>query len=143
MSKNLEDKGIRVLLDLEEEMPQPLLSPDQVRQVLLNIFRNAEDAMPDGGEIRARSRFLDGGPRERKNIEVVIEDTGCGIPGEIMGNIFDPFFTTKKEGEATGLGLFVTYGILQGMGGDISIVSEPGKGTTVRIFFPAIFQREK
>jgi signal transduction histidine kinase len=143
MSKNLEGKGISVLLDLEEDMPQPFLSPDQVRQVLLNIFRNAEDAMPDGGEIRARSRFLGGGPQGGKNIEVVIEDTGSGIPGEIMGNIFDPFFTTKKEGEATGLGLFVTYGILQGMGGDISIASEPGKGTTVRILFPAVFQGEK
>jgi len=143
MSKNLEGKGIRVLLDLEKGMPLLLLSTDQVRQVLLNIFRNAEDAMPDGGEIRVRGRFSGGGPQERKNVEVVIEDTGCGIPGEIMGNIFDPFFTTKKEGEATGLGLFVTYGILQGMGGDISIVSEPGKGTTVRILFPAVFQKEK
>jgi len=142
MEKGLEQKGIKMRCELEGDMPRPYLSPDLVRQVLLNILRNAEDAISGGGEIRLKSHYLSGNEEEKSFIEVVVEDTGCGIPQEIMDSIFDPFFTTKKEG-STGLGLFVTYGILQGMGGEISILSATGHGTQVRILFPAVFKKEE
>jgi len=137
MKKGLEKRGIQVVLELEDQLPNPPLSPDHIRQVILNILGNATDAMPEGGRIHIKTSFLELDARDKKYVEVVIEDTGCGIPPEIMGNIFDPFFTTKKEGEATGLGLAVTYGILQSMNGDINIASDPGHGTRVRILFPA------
>ncbi|HOE64408.1 MAG TPA: ATP-binding protein [Candidatus Sumerlaeota bacterium] len=136
MAKSLERHGISVSLDFDPNVPKTLLSPDQIRQVILNILRNAEDAISGGGEIKVRTRHLMPDAQNRRFIEVVIEDNGGGIPKEIMKNIFDPFFTTKKEGESSGLGLFVTYGIMQNIGGEIAISSEPGRGTRVRLLFP-------
>jgi len=136
MRKNFERKGIRVILDLDSSLPKPVLSPDLLRQVFLNILSNAGEAMEEKGDIRVQTRFLGAGTIGKKYIEVVVKDTGCGIPPENMGKIFDPFFSTKKEGESTGLGLSVTYSILQTMGGDINIASDPGYGTLVRILLP-------
>ena len=136
MGNNLEKKGINIILELEEDLPTLILSPDLLRQVLLNIIGNAGDAIHNKGTIHIRTRFLGAETEGKKYIELVVKDSGCGIPPENMGKIFDPFFTTKKVGEATGLGLCVTYSILKAMGGDISIASDPGYGTRVRILFP-------
>lgn len=143
MKKNLEKRGIQMVLDMQEPLPQPTLSPDLLRQVLLNIIGNAEDAIQETGEINIKTRFWGAGTIGKKYIEVVIKDTGCGIPPENMGKIFDPFFTTKKEGESTGLGLSVTYSILKTLGGDINIASDPGYGTRVRILLPYFSPDEK
>ncbi|MBN1902299.1 HAMP domain-containing protein [Candidatus Sumerlaeota bacterium] len=136
MKKNLEKKGVTIHQDMEETLPHPRLSPDLLRQVLLNIIGNAEEAIPEKGEIHIQTRFLGAGTIGKKYIEIVIKDTGCGIPPENMARIFDPFFSTKKEGESTGLGLSVTYSILKTLGGDITIASDPGYGTRVRIILP-------
>ncbi|HPB31292.1 MAG TPA: ATP-binding protein, partial [Candidatus Sumerlaeota bacterium] len=142
MRQSLEKKGVAVHVALGKDLPRSFLTPDHVTQILLNILTNAEDATPSGGSISIATSFIPpAGPvsgDDRGFIEVVVKDTGCGIPPEIMGSIFDPFFTTKKKGAATGLGLFVIHGLLEGMGGKIIINSDPGRGTNIRILFPLI-----
>jgi signal transduction histidine kinase len=104
----------------------------QLQQAFLNILMNASQAMPDGGTLRIGTRRLSG----EGMAEVEFEDTGPGIDGKDLERVFDPFFTTKEPGEGTGLGLAVTYGIVQSHRGQIEIDSEPGKGTRVTIRLP-------
>ena len=100
----------------------------QIRQALVNILINACDAMPNGGTLEIRSRRLNG------DVEIVVRDTGVGIPPEHLKKVLDPFFTTKEKG--TGLGLSVVYGIIERHGGALKIDSAPGDGTTVTITLP-------
>jgi len=101
----------------------------QLKQLFLNIFLNAIQAMPDGGELRVEARQKDG-----QKAAVTVADTGEGIPEENMDRIFDPFFTTKKSG--TGLGLSIGYNIVKSHRGDIEVKSRPGPGTTILITLP-------
>jgi signal transduction histidine kinase len=115
--------------------------PDRLHQLFLNLALNALDSMKDGGTLTVTVRqsvFGDG-----KGVEVTFEDTGCGIREEDMGRIFDPFFTTKEVGKGTGLGLAVSYGIVDDHGGRIYAESEPGKGATFHILFPALKETEE
>jgi signal transduction histidine kinase len=105
---------------------------DRLQQLFLNLFVNAEDAMPDGGELRVTVRIGEPG-----KVEIRIADTGVGIPEESLESIFEPFFTTKDRGKGTGLGLLVSKGIVVDHGGAISVSSEAGKGTEFRILLPA------
>jgi PAS domain S-box-containing protein len=105
---------------------------DRLQQLFLNLFVNAEDAMPDGGELRLTLRVGEPG-----KVEIRIADTGMGIPEESLESIFEPFFTTKDRGKGTGLGLLVSKGIVVDHGGAISVSSEVGKGTEFRILLPA------
>ena len=109
-------------------------SERRLGQVFLNLLINAAQAIPEGSPerhaIRARTR-TEGG-----RVVVEIEDTGTGIPPEILGRIFDPFFTTKPVGQGTGLGLYIVYKILTKYSGAIDIESEPGKGTVFTLKFP-------
>jgi two-component system NtrC family sensor kinase len=100
-----------------------------VRQLLLNLVRNAREAMPQGGSLRVSTRGRDG------CVEVEIRDGGPGIPRERMGRIFDPFFTTKERG--TGLGLAMAQEIAQEHGGNLSCESAPGAGTAFTLRLPA------
>jgi two-component system NtrC family sensor kinase len=104
----------------------------QLQQVFMNVILNAADAMNGKGRLvlATRSNDRDG------CIEISISDTGCGIPPENIERIFDPFFTTKGVGHGTGLGLSVSYGIIQSHNGDISVSSDPGTGTTFTISLP-------
>jgi CheY-like chemotaxis protein len=120
--------------------------PTQMHQVLLNLCVNARDAMPGGGVLRidAVNRTLDEQycsmyPQATPGKFVVIEvtDTGSGIPQNILDRIFEPFFTTKEVGKGTGLGLSTVFAIVKSHGGFITVRSEPGKGTTFSICFPA------
>lgn len=146
MEKVLNTKRIDVVLRLNEAVPTILSSPDLIRQVLLNIIRNAEDAMEEKGgtliiETDVKSELVAG--MLQKKIIVYIADTGCGIPPQFMSKIFDPFFSTKKaEKGGTGLGLSVSYSIMRSLGGDIEIQSEVGKGTTVKLEFPIVAPAE-
>ncbi|WP_426752817.1 PAS domain S-box protein [Myxococcus sp. Y35] len=105
-------------------------------QVFLNLLINAAQAIPSGrvdqNEIRLRTRMDDSG-----QVVIEVEDTGPGIPPEVRNRIFDPFFTTKAVGVGTGLGLTICHGIIKGMGGEITVSSEVGKGTTFRVVLPA------
>ena len=106
--------------------------PSQLNQVFMNLFVNAAQSIPDGrrGTLSVRT----GHAGEQVWIEV--EDDGCGIPPEVLDRIFDPFFTTKPVGKGTGLGLALSYGIIQKHHGTITASSPPGSGTTFRITLP-------
>ena len=105
----------------------------QIRQALVNILINACDAMPGGGTLHIASRNAGG------SAEIVVRDTGTGIPAEHLKKVFDPFFTTKEKG--TGLGLSVVYGIVERHGGALRVDSTPGIGTTVTITLPSAVDR--
>jgi PAS domain S-box-containing protein len=124
-------KHIRFTLDLTENLPLVRVVPDQLIQVFINIIINAIDAIDsETGEIRISSRI------ENRFFYTVIKDTGKGIAEGDMDKIFDPFYTTKKVGEGTGLGLWVSYGIIKNFGGDISVDSVIGHGTSVSVSLP-------
>jgi two-component system, NtrC family, sensor kinase len=119
--------GIRVVRRLGEDLPRVLADEGQIRQALLNLVRNAREAMASGGTLSVETRRQTGngdGPR----VEICIADTGVGIAPEEQARIFDPFFSTKERG--TGLGLAVTLQIAQEHGGTIRCDSQPGRGTT-------------
>ncbi|MDA8085813.1 MAG: PAS domain S-box protein, partial [Nitrospiraceae bacterium] len=117
----------------------------QMEQVLMNLAANARDAMPDGGRlvIETESVFLNEEAARINNFArpgryavVSVTDTGTGMDQQVRKRIFDPFFTTKETGKGTGLGLSITYGIIEQHGGRIDVLSEPGRGTTFRIYLP-------
>ncbi len=117
----------------------------QLEQVIINLVVNARDAMPDGGKISLRTRnvpeseaasFTYRGMPGADYVLIEVEDTGTGIPDEVMEKIFEPFFTTKEQNKGTGLGLSMVYGIIKQTGGYIYADTELGKGTTFRIFLP-------
>ena len=128
-----ERSGIRVEADLEESLPPVYGNTGKLQQVFVNLFLNARDAMPSGGDLVVRT-----GMRESM-VVVEISDTGEGIPRENLNRIFDPFFTTKPIGKGTGLGLAVSYGIVEEHGGRI-FVDSPGRGTHFQLNFPARLQ---
>jgi two-component system cell cycle sensor histidine kinase/response regulator CckA len=139
-------RSITIESNLEEGLASVLGIPTQLHQVLLNLCINARDAMPVGGvlSIRGRNVALSGRPIHGHKtpisgsfLEISISDTGTGIPPELMHRIFDPFFTTKNE-NGTGLGLSTVAAILRNHKSFIEVSSEPGKGTTFRIYFPAV-----
>ena len=119
--------------------------PGQLQQVLLNLAINARDAMPDGGTlvIEADTAELDGEELDiqpavpaGRYVRLVVSDTGDGMPPEVVEHIFEPFYTTKPRGKGTGLGLATVYGIVAEAGGAINVYSEPGVGTTFRVYLP-------
>jgi two-component system NtrC family sensor kinase len=135
-------RDIRITLDFDEDLPQIWVDPDQIKQVIMNILVNAQDAVSSDGEITIRTRRLpekvsvEPGSPPLAMAEISIKDTGCGIPEHNKKRIFDPFFTSKVVGKGTGLGLSVTYGIVRAHGGTIDVESKEGVGTTFRILLP-------
>ena len=111
-------------------MPNTLLDENQMQQVFINLLINAVEAIQKKGTIRIKSDFSP----DKKIITVDIEDTGCGLSSKQKERIFEPFFSTKPKG--TGLGLAVTYGIVQNHKGDIKVSSNPEKGTCFTITIP-------
>jgi two-component system NtrC family sensor kinase len=126
----IERKRVKLALTLPEPPPSIQADGSQLQQVFLNLVLNALDAVPEGGEIRISAR------RDTDGIEVAVADNGCGIPEEDLGRIFDPFFSTKRVGRGTGLGLSVSYGIVQAHRGRISVESRAGVGSTFRVWLP-------
>jgi signal transduction histidine kinase len=104
--------------------------PQQIQQVLINLIQNAVQAMPDGGDLKVALSVVD------TKAVITVHDSGVGIPPDVMPRIFDPFFTTKPEGQGTGMGLAVSYGILTRHGGQIEAVSQPGQGATFTLSLP-------
>jgi len=111
---------------------QASLGEQRIERVLINLIMNAVHAMKDGGQIiiRANNEY------QKEGFSFQVIDTGVGIPKEIISKVFDPFFTTKKVGKGSGLGLSIVYGIMEQHGGNISVVSEVGKGTAFTCFIP-------
>ena len=131
----LQKNGYGVITSYTEESPRIKAMHNQLVQVLLHLISNAEDAMPDKGELRISV------DSETSNgitfASLTVEDTGIGIPEENLRNIFQPFFSTKGK-KSSGLGLMVSYSIIENHGGTIGIKSAPGEGTSVRILIPAV-----
>ncbi|MFH1609247.1 MAG: ATP-binding protein, partial [Candidatus Bipolaricaulota bacterium] len=119
--------------DLPEDLPEIRGNPHDLQQVFLNLFLNAIQAMPKGGELRVRAHVVEG-----RVLCIDVTDTGEGIPPEHLPQIFDPFFTTKDSGMGTGLGLSVSHGIIGEHGGRIEVVSDPGTGTTFSVCLPMV-----
>ncbi len=137
-------------IDLRVTVPERLApvqgDPTELSQVLMNLAINARDAMPTGGrlDIEVRSFQVDPAFAERNgnltagpHVLLTVADTGEGIPADIADRIFDPFFTTKPQGKGTGLGLATTLGIIRACGGDVSVYSELGAGSTFSVYIPS------
>ncbi|OQA85688.1 MAG: Sporulation kinase E [bacterium ADurb.Bin236] len=125
-------QDIDIVRNMAAYLPDTIMDADQVKQVFINMMLNAADAMPNGGKlfVRTSSDYI------QNEITIEFTDTGVGIPERDVKRIFDPFFTTKEKGRGTGLGLSVSYGIVQRHGGSIDVKSRVGQGTTFMITFP-------
>lgn len=121
---------IQVTKELPEQALMMVYDNQQIEQVLVNLITNAIQAMPDGGKLGIRLS------QSGEMAAIAVQDSGMGIPAENINRIFDPFFTTKPEGEGTGLGLSVGYGIISNHNGRIEVQSPPGEGTTFTILLP-------
>jgi PAS domain S-box-containing protein len=138
-------KDIVIHKELTEKLYEIEADQEQIEQVLLNLYINAADAMPGGGDLFLKTmniteKDMTGKPYELKPgnyVFLTIRDTGVGMDKKTMDRIFDPFFTTKGLAQGTGLGLASAYGIVKGHGGFIDVHSEEGKGTTFEIYLPA------
>jgi PAS domain S-box-containing protein len=139
-------KTINVRLQLERDLMPVLADPNQINQAILNICVNARDAMPVGGELTLKTEVIAMDAMQIRHPEafgephvcVAITDTGVGMDESVRVRIFEPFFTTKGIGEGTGLGLAMVYGIVKNHRGMIDVESEPGHGTTIRLYLPAL-----
>jgi two-component system NtrC family sensor kinase len=130
-------KGVSLNFEPGEALPMITLDRNQMQSVLLNIIINALDATDAGGSITVTSGIGVSTSKPGQNgIEILCTDTGCGIPPENLNKLFDPFFTTKDVGHGTGLGLSVSYGIVERHGGTIWVQSKVGKGTTFKVWLP-------
>ncbi len=127
----LKDDRIDVVKDFAEDMPEIPLVADQLKQVILNLIYNAEEAMAySGGCLTIKTKV------EADKVSIVFKDNGVGIEKEITGKIFEPFFITKAAVKGSGLGLSVSYGIIKGHRGDILVRSTPHKGSVFSIELP-------
>jgi two-component system NtrC family sensor kinase len=136
-SRHSKYNRVMITLDIQKDLPEFMLPPTELQQVLLNLIHNAIDAVEeDDGCV-----LVTAGVKEQ-NITIEVSDNGPGISEEDLPRIFDPFFTTKPVGKGTGLGLSICYGIVKRMGGEISVNSFPGSGTIFRIKIPAVKAEE-
>ncbi len=131
-SYHLSAAGVDVETDLAEDLPGVKGDDQKLQQVVLNLVANAEHAMEGGGQRLLRLRTW----RTSERIVLEVADSGTGMTPDVRAHIFEPFYTTKPEGTGTGLGLSVSYGIVQAHGGTIDVESIPGQGTVFRISFP-------
>ncbi len=129
-------KDIDFNLELSDDVPPLPLIPDQIHQVFLNILINAVDALTET-KIRGIPKKIDvKSAVENEMVALTFSDTGSGIKEENLTKVFEPFFTTKEQGKGTGLGLWISYGIVKSFQGDLKVKSTPGKGTTFKLTLP-------
>ncbi|MGO8881211.1 MAG: ATP-binding protein, partial [Desulfomonilaceae bacterium] len=140
-------KMIKIELKLDDRLSPVNADPTHMDQVLMNLAVNARDAMPDGGVLTFETSnvFLDEefarvhvGAKPGAYVLMSVSDTGHGMDKETLGRMFEPFYTTKEVGKGTGLGLAMVYGVVTQHDGQVRCYSEPGHGTTFRIYLPAL-----
>jgi two-component system NtrC family sensor kinase len=129
--------NIDIQTDLASELPIIAGDQAQLQQVFLNLISNAIDAIGKDGAVAVKSR------RSEDEIHVAVTDNGPGIPAELQSKVFDPFYTTKQSGKGTGLGLWISYNIIEKMGGTITLNSQPRKGTTFTVKIPIVVPQKK
>ena len=132
----IERASIHITKDLATDIPPALASAHHLEEVWINLLLNARDAIPKGqeGEIHIASRL----DEQNRSVQVLVSDNGCGIPPEHLGKMFEPFFTTKDPGKGTGLGLYISYNIIEQHHGSIQVESEVGEGTTFTVTLPTM-----
>lgn len=123
-------RNLNINLKTAEDIPPVLADSEQLKQVFLNIIKNAFEALPQGGKLFLQTAW----DKHEGLVRVVIRDTGTGMDQQTIANMFDPFFTTKEDG--TGLGMFISKKIIDNHGGRLKVQSEPLKGTTVTVLLP-------
>lgn len=151
MLRRLLGEDVELRLARQPDGGRVLLDPAQLEQIILNVAVNARDAMPAGGRLTIETSdvSLDEGyagthadAASGPHVMLAISDTGTGMDPEVLSHIFEPFFTTKEAGKGTGMGLATVYGIVRQSGGAITVYSEPGHGTTFRIYFPRVIDHD-
>jgi two-component system NtrC family sensor kinase len=147
--KQMEYARVAVVRELAPELPLLLASGDQLTQVAINLILNAVEAMSDGGQLRIVTRagpqwdHVEMAPgRTVDTVQMIVADTGYGIPQEHLAAVFEPFFSTKEEVKGVGLGLAISHGIIQRHGGTIEVQSEEKVGTTFVITLPLLREEE-
>jgi PAS domain S-box-containing protein len=151
MYQRLFGEDIAFRLELEPDIERIRADPGQLDQVLMNLFINARDAMPNGGSVTISTANTTLGARDvgqwtdarpGRFVVLAIADTGMGMPPEVRAHIFEPFFTTKSKHQGTGLGLATVYGLAQQHGGWVHVYSEVGQGSTFKVYIPAFASTE-
>ncbi len=146
LSFQLRMRGITVNREFEDGLPLLLGNEAELRQAVLALLINALEGMDRSGILNVRARTVGGGagapatirsPRAAYGLQVDVEDTGRGIPADLLPRVFEPFFSTKPPGKGAGLGLYIAEGIVNAHGGRIEIHSVEGEGTVVRVHLPA------